>query len=115
MQVVTSDGEFIGTVENPTPDGFTLRRLNASDGPEETVPSLWVDAVDQQVRLNRSGAETVAGWKSLKFKTSSGDLPANPAANAATPAATSSKLWLWILLGVVAIAILLFLLMAGGD
>ena len=75
MQVLTSDGELLGTVAEPSRNGFMLRRMGPSDPTQETIPDMWVHHVDQQVHLNRTGAEAIAGWKSLSFKTSSGDRP----------------------------------------
>ncbi len=72
MQVLTADGELLGTVREPSSGGFLLNRLGPGRDGEETIPELWVERVDQHVHLNRTGAEAVAGWKSLQFKTSSG-------------------------------------------
>jgi hypothetical protein len=110
MQVLTSDGEYIGNVDDPGEDGFMLRRLTGSDA--ERVPTLWVHRVDQHVHLNRTGAEAIAGWKSLKFTTSSGAAPAHAAGEGANrPAANgfNSKWVLWAVLAVVAIIILMML------
>jgi hypothetical protein len=112
MQVLTSDGEYIGNVDNPAEDGFTLRRLTGSTGEHERVPTLWVHRVDEHVHLNRTGAEAIAGWKSLKFTTSSGAAPAHTAGEGANrPAANgfNTKWVLWAVLAVVAIIILMML------
>jgi hypothetical protein len=74
MQVLTSDGEVLGTVDRPSTEGFMLRRMGSADR-EETIPEMWVHRVDDNVHLNRTGAEALAGWKSLQFKTSSGERP----------------------------------------
>lgn len=110
MQVLTSDGEYIGNVDNPGEEGFMLRRLTGSDA--ERVPALWVHRVDQHVHLNRTGAEAIAGWKSLKFTTSSGTAPAHGDDASKSPAAASGfnmKWLLWALLAVAAVAILAML------
>ena len=111
MQVLTSDGEYIGNVDHPREDGFTLRRLTGSDGEHERVPSLWVHRVDEQVHLNRTGAEAIAGWKSLKFTPSSGTAPAHPTTAEKHPVAGDSNMkWLlWVVLAVVAILLLMML------
>jgi hypothetical protein len=108
MQVLTSDGEFIGTVDNPGEEDFGLRRLTGSD--TERVPSLWVHRVDEHVHLNRTGAEAMAGFKSLKFTTSSGTAPAHAADGKATAAAGMNMKWiLWAVLAVIAILVLMML------
>jgi hypothetical protein len=109
MQVLTSDGEYIGNVDNPGEEGFMLRRLTGSDA--ERVPTLWVHRVDEHVHLNRTGAEAIAGWKSLKFTSSSGTAPAHAAGASKSPAASgfNSKWLLWALLALVAVAILAML------
>ena len=111
MQVLTSDGEYIGNVENPGDDGFTLRRLTGGDGEHERVPTLWVHRVDEHVHLNRTGAEAIAGWKSLKFTTSSGTAPAQTTSGDKSVASGgfNAKWLLWVLLAVVAIVILMML------
>jgi hypothetical protein len=111
MQVLTSDGEYIGNVGDPGDDGFTLRRLTGSEDGHEKVPTLWVHRVDEHVHLNRTGAEAIAGWKSLKFTTSSGAAPAHAAGGDRSPAAPgpNSKWLLWAVLAVVAILVLMML------
>lgn len=78
MQVLTSDGELLGTVEEPKSDGFMLRRMSGGDPAREPIPDMWVQRVDESVHLNRTGAEAVSGWKSLKFRTTQGDTPGLP-------------------------------------
>jgi hypothetical protein len=103
MQVLTTDGEVLGTVDRPADDGFLLRRMNAADGAAETVPSLWIHRIDEHVHLNRSGAEVITGWKSLKFTTSSG---AKPVGGAGAPErAAPNRTWLWIVLALLVLAI----------
>jgi hypothetical protein len=111
MQVLTSDGEYIGNVGSSSEDGFTLRRLTGTEGEHEQVPALWIHKVDQHVHLNRTGAEAIAGWKSLSFKTSSGSVPTGltNAEKHSSANAVNLKWMLWIGLAVVAILIFLVL------
>jgi hypothetical protein len=111
MQVLTSDGEYIGNVGSHREDGFTLRRLTGAEGEQEQVPTLWIHKVDQHVHLNRTGAEAIAGWKSLSFKTSSGSAPIGLTSAEKRPSANAANVkWLlWIGLAVVAILISLVL------
>ncbi len=106
MQVLTSDGEYIGDVDSPGEDGFTLRRLSGSD--HERVPTLWVHRVDQHVHLNRTGAEAIAGWKSLKFTTSGTASACSSTGEKSTVKTGFNTKWLlWIGLAVIAILILM--------
>lgn len=73
MQVLTSDGEFLGTVEDVVPDGFMIRR-SGGDNPIVPVPEPWIADIDERVHLNRTGAEASAGWQAMQFK--KGDKPA---------------------------------------
>jgi hypothetical protein len=106
MQVLTADGELLGTVRGPSSGGFLLSRLGPGRDGEETIPELWVERVDEHVHLNRTGAEAVAGWKSLQFKTSAGDRPGVPEAmrDDRQAARTGNAWWLWLVLAIVAIA-----------
>ncbi|HET9426873.1 MAG TPA: DUF2171 domain-containing protein [Allosphingosinicella sp.] len=111
MQVLTSDGELLGTVDRPSNEGFMLRRMGDGDR-EETVPDMWVHRVDEHVHLNRTGAETVAGWKSLQFQTSSGERPG--AVGETRPEETSGGGMGWLLwVAIAAIAILAILAFTG--
>jgi len=111
MQVLTSDGELLGTVDRPSNQGFMLRRIGASDR-EETIPEMWVHRVDEHVHLNRTGAEAVAGWKSLQFQTSSGERPgAIGDGDEDRKSATGAGWLLW--LAIAAVAILAVLILTG--
>ena len=112
MQVLTSDGELLGTVERPASDGFMLRRMGASDPTQETIPDMWVHRVDEHVHLNRTGAEALAGWRSLRFKTSDGTSPGAPADAQADAGRGTSMLWIILLLVAAAAAVAAYLLFA---
>lgn len=111
MQVLTSDGELIGTVDRPSEQGFMLKRVSATDR-EETIPEMWVHRVDQHVHLNRTGAEAIAGWKSLQFETSTGDRPGMVHDNEDRSASTGGAGWL-LWLAIAAVAILAILILTG--
>lgn len=92
MQVITSDGELIGTVADARPDGLTVVRLGAAEGEQQTVPGGWIEKIDRQVHLNRSGAEAVAGWRASTFtqdRHAHKDTPAQPG---------MASRWIWLLL-----------------
>ena len=111
MQVLTSDGELLGTVDRPSDQGFMLRRISASDR-EETIPEMWVHRVDEHVHLNRTGAEAVAGWKSLQFETSSGDRPGAIGDSESERKSGAGLGWL-LWLAIAAVAILAVLVLTG--
>ena len=112
MEVLTADGELLGTVADETREGFMLRRMGGRDK-EETIPDMWVARVDDHVHLNRTGAEAIAGWKSLQFTTSSGERPAAPVRDDRRERTGASWL-LWALLAVAAIAIIAWLAMGAA-
>lgn len=109
MQVLTSDGELLGTVEGPASSGFMLRRMGPNDAAPETVPKMWVHRIDESVHLNRTGAEALAGWKSMQFETSSGERPGAPEP-ARADADQGGRSWLiWLVLAIVVLGALLLL------
>src|SRR5829696_1042596 len=117
MQVVTADGELLGTIDGESRGGFMLKRMGPAADGDHTIPDLWIDRVDDHVHLNRTGAEAVAGWKSLKFKTTSGDRPGVPDAmrDDRTAAAAGTSWVLWLVLALVAIAAVVGVLVATGQ
>jgi len=112
MQVLTSDGELLGTVERPASDGFMLRRMGASDPTQETIPDMWVHRVDEKVHLNRTGAEALAGWRSLRFKTSDGVRPGAPTDAQADTRRGTFMLWAILMVVAAVAAIAAYLLLA---
>ena len=113
MQVLTSDGEVLGTVDRPSGQGFMLRRMGSNDR-EETIPEMWIHRVDEHVHLNRTGAEAIAGWKSLQFETSSGERPgAIEETDKETSTTTGGNNWL-LWLAIAAVAILAVLVLTGA-
>jgi hypothetical protein len=108
MQVLTSDGEVLGTVERASTDGFLLRRMTGQDS--EKIPELWIHRVDDHVHLNRTGAEALAGWKSLQFQTSAGEKPGAPVEETSAARGGNRSWLLWIALALV-ILIAAFLLL----
>lgn len=105
MQVVTSDGELLGTVDAPASDGFMLRRMGSSDPTQETIPDMWILRVDEQVHLNRTGAEALAGWKSRRFETSSGERPGAPDDARVEQEGRRRNVLTWVLVALVALVV----------
>ena len=111
MQVLTSDGEVLGTVDRPSNEGFMLRRMGSQDR-EETIPDMWIHRIDDHVHLNRTGAEALAGWKSLQFQTSSGERTGAVAEDRREEQRSGGMGWiLW--LAIAAIAILAIFVLTG--
>lgn len=103
-QVLTSDGEFLGTIEDVATDGFIMRRPG-SDSPTAPLPELWIADIDERVHLNRTGAEAAAGWQAMQFRKS--DKP-TPETGREKPHGASSATWL-IFLALVAVVLLIIL------
>jgi hypothetical protein len=64
MEVVGSDGEHVGTVDKVRGDRILLTK-NDSDagGHHHSIPSRWIQSVDDKVVLRKSAAEAQAAWK----------------------------------------------------
>ncbi|MDG2535096.1 DUF2171 domain-containing protein [Sphingomonas sp. HITSZ_GF] len=64
MEVVGSDGEHVGTVDKVRGDRILLTR-NDSDagGHHHSIPSRWIQSVDDKVTLRKTAAEAQAAWK----------------------------------------------------
>lgn len=103
-QVLTSDGEFLGTIEDVATDGFVIRRPGG-DSPTAPLPELWIADIDDRVHLNRTGAEAAAGWQAMQFKKSDKPMPET---GREKPQRTNSVTWL-IFLALVAIMLLIIL------
>lgn len=103
MQVLTSDGEFIGTVEDMTHDGMVVRRVVGDE--RAMVPERWIHHVDREVHLDRTGAEVTAGWQAMAFQSTSArkDVPAQTT----RPAQQRTLL----IVAVVAVVVLILLMM----
>lgn len=62
MEVITSDGVSIGTVDDLGDDQIRLAKNTSPDGVHHFVPLDWVDHVDAQVHLKRKAPEVQAVW-----------------------------------------------------
>ncbi|PRH87651.1 hypothetical protein C5L14_11815 [Labrys okinawensis] len=62
MEVITSDGVNIGTVDDLGDDQIRLAKNTSPDGVHHFVPLDWVDHVDAQVHLKRKAPEVQAVW-----------------------------------------------------
>jgi len=64
MEVVGSDGSHVGTVDKIRGDRIVLTK-NDSDagGHHHSIPSRWIQSVDDKVVLRKTGDEAQAAWK----------------------------------------------------
>jgi hypothetical protein len=66
MKVVGSDGQHVGTVDHM--DGADKIKLTKTDpaakGQHHFIPAAWVDHVDSEVHLKKSGREAMEQWQS---------------------------------------------------
>lgn len=64
MEVVGSDGEHIGKVDKVRGDRIVLAKNDPnSGGHHHSIPSRWIQSVDDRVMLRKSAAEAQAAWK----------------------------------------------------
>lgn len=65
MKVVGSDGEHVGTVDKVAGDRIILTRNDpAAGGMHHSLPCGWIDAVGDEVRLNRAAEDAMREWRS---------------------------------------------------
>jgi uncharacterized protein (TIGR02271 family) len=63
MDVITSDGVKIGTVDHlDGPDKIKLAKSTSPDGQHHYIPLNWVDHVDTHVHLTKASSEARAEW-----------------------------------------------------
>jgi hypothetical protein len=64
MEVVGSDGEHIGTVDKVRGDRIILAKGDAdAGGRHHSIPSRWIDRVDDKVIVRKTGDEAMAHWR----------------------------------------------------
>jgi len=64
MQVISSCGCKMGTVDHLEGSAIKLTKNDSPDGQHHFVPTSWVDHVDSHVHLNKNSDETKRSWKS---------------------------------------------------
>lgn len=109
MQVLTSDGEFLGTVDKTAPDGLVITRAGPGAGTPVTIPEPWIASIEDHVRLNRTGGEAAAGWKAMQFQINS-----RPAGTASGEEMRRNSNWIWLALLILA-ALGIIILLALTD
>ena len=64
QDVVGSDGEHIGTVDKVRGDRILLTKNDAdAGGRHHSIPSRWIDKVDDKVTVRKTAAEAKAHWR----------------------------------------------------
>jgi hypothetical protein len=65
MEVVGADGVHVGVVDHLEGQGQIklTRKDPKAQGHHHLIPVGWVDHVDNQVHLNKKGAEVISNWK----------------------------------------------------
>jgi len=64
MEVFSSCGCRMGTVDHMEDGAIKLTRKDSPDGQHHFIPTGWVARVDDHVHLNKDADETKRGWKS---------------------------------------------------
>jgi hypothetical protein len=62
MDVITSDGAKVGTVDHLDGDRIKLTKSASPDGMHHFIPLAYIDHVDTHVHLNKSATEARATW-----------------------------------------------------
>lgn len=64
MEVVGSDGSHVGTVDKVRGDRILLTKSDSdAGGHHHSIPSRWIQSVDDKVMLRKSAAEAQAHWR----------------------------------------------------
>lgn len=63
MEVISSCGCRMGTVDHMENGAIKLTRRDSPDGQHHYLPTGWVARVDDRVYLNKNAEETRQGWK----------------------------------------------------
>jgi len=64
MEVVGSDGEHVGTVDKVRGDRILLTRSDQdAGGHHHSIPSRWIQSVDDKVTLRKTADQAHAHWK----------------------------------------------------
>lgn len=64
MEVLGSDGEHVGTVDKVRGDRIILTKNDVdAGGHHHSIPSRWVESVDEKVKLRKSASEAKKAWR----------------------------------------------------
>lgn len=64
QEVLGSDGSHVGTVDHVRGDRILLTKSDKdAGGHHHSIPSLWIDSVDDKVKLRKTADEAKAAWR----------------------------------------------------
>lgn len=63
LPVVCSEGEQFATVDH-LDKGYTIKLTKDDQGQHHWIPTSWITRVDQQVHVDRPGAQAMREWSS---------------------------------------------------
>jgi hypothetical protein len=64
MEVLGSDGSHVGTVDKVRGDRILLTRTDSdAGGHHHSIPSRWIQSVDDRVILRKTAEEAKAHWR----------------------------------------------------
>ena len=64
MEVIGSDGQHVGTVDKVRGDRIVLTKNDAdAGGHHHSIPSRWIDSVDDKVTIRKTAEEAKSAWK----------------------------------------------------
>ncbi|NIJ33305.1 DUF2171 domain-containing protein [Sphingomonas oligoaromativorans] len=64
QEVVGSDGEHVGTIDHVRGDRILLTRTDRdAGGHHHSIPSSWIQMVDDKVHLSRTAEQTQQAWR----------------------------------------------------
>jgi hypothetical protein len=64
MEVLGSDGQHIGTVDKVRGDRIVLTKSDPdAGGHHHSIPSRWIEMVDDKVTIRKSADEAKAAWR----------------------------------------------------
>ncbi|MCW4462889.1 DUF2171 domain-containing protein [Sphingomonas sp. BT-65] len=64
MEVLGSDGQHVGTVDKVRGDRIILTKSDPdAGGHHHSIPSRWIEAVDDKVTIRKSADEAKAAWR----------------------------------------------------
>jgi hypothetical protein len=63
MEVVGSDGGFVGTVDQLDGACLKLNKTLAPEGKSHLIPLEWVDHIDDKVHLLKAARDAMSQWR----------------------------------------------------
>ena len=64
MDVICSCGTKLGRVDHVEGSNIKLTKNDSPDGRHHTIPTAWVERVDDHVHISKNSADAMREWKS---------------------------------------------------